>query len=262
MCCVNKLEYEGTGEARPDRHLLQASGPQDRPLPGLQEPQEDRAGLHPAHPKGGPRWTGCPRPSYRLVHFRVTSQWHPRSPGTRNRARSGNLGPRTGDPGGPGRGYQRAGGGLVRLTTGSRGPRALKPAFPPSAGSLSGSRHASSLRPVGQVRAIRQQCEPRQQQTRRRFMSNLQVGWSCRMRWGHIVRLKVSRAQHEDHRAQWRYRRLPAGNQRQQAQPRDEGRLKRQIVSAKAKTRMQRPRKRPSLLCQPRTTAGCCAGSG
>ena len=52
MCCVNKLEYEGTGELAQTDTCCKLLDPKTA-LPGLQEPQEDRAGLHPAHPKGG-----------------------------------------------------------------------------------------------------------------------------------------------------------------------------------------------------------------
>ncbi len=63
MCCVNKLEYEGTGELAQTDTCCKLLDPEDSPLPGLQEPQEDRAETASSSPQRlWPRWIGSPRP--------------------------------------------------------------------------------------------------------------------------------------------------------------------------------------------------------
>ena len=121
MCCVNKLEYEGTGElAQTDTccKLLDPKTARCRDYKNRKKIVPDCIQLT---PKVVAKMDWLPKTcGYRLVHFKQDLYWwHPLVSGRPgNRASGGNLGPRTGDSGGSGRGYQRAGGGLVRLRAG------------------------------------------------------------------------------------------------------------------------------------------------
>src|SRR5258708_30433856 len=180
---------------RPDRHLLQASGPQDRPLPGLQESQEDRSGLHPAHPEGGGKDGLAPQdlrlpagplpPGPLLVAPLGVGR-----PG--NRASGGNLGPRAGDSGGSGRGYQRKSGRLVRLT--GLPPARKKAGLPASWRDRFLAEAAMPRRCALSGKSVQygNNVSHANNKTRRRLMSNLQVGSVLSDALGHTVRLRIT----------------------------------------------------------------------
>ena len=118
MCCVNKLEYEGTGElAQTDTccKLLDPKTARCRDYKNRKKIVPDCIQLT---PKVVAKMDWLPKTcGYRLVHFKQDLYWwHPLVSGDPETVHAGgNLGPRTGDSGGSGRGYQRAGGGLVRV---------------------------------------------------------------------------------------------------------------------------------------------------
>src|SRR4029450_12877944 len=224
MCCVNKLEYEGTGElAQTDTccKLLDPKTARCRDYKNRKKIVPDCIQLTPsvvAKMDWLPKTCG-----YRLGHFKQDLYWWDplgsRDPETVHQAgisargrvipedQVEDISERVVD--------WFAGGAGCR---GGPGPLKGRPARPPAGAVVSGSRPASSLRRVGQVRAIRQQCEPRQQQ------DPAPVHVQPAGRFGPVGCARpygppaAHPARHEDHRAQWRHRRLPAGHQRQQAQ--------------------------------------------
>jgi Uncharacterized conserved protein len=119
MCCVNKLEYEGTGElAQTDTccKLLDPKTARCRDYKNRKKIVPDCIQLT---PKVVEKMDWLPKTcAYRLVHLQagplLVAPPGLGRPG--NRASGGNLGPRAGDSGGSGRGYQRTGRRLVRVT--------------------------------------------------------------------------------------------------------------------------------------------------
>jgi uncharacterized cysteine cluster protein YcgN (CxxCxxCC family) len=135
MCCVNKLEYEGTGELAQTDTCCRLLDPKT----ALCKDYKNRKKIVPEciqlTPKVVAKMDWLPRTcGYRLVHLKQDLYWwHPLVSGDPNTVHEAGISARgAGDPRGPGRRHQRKSGGLVCLT-GTVWAR-KKPAFPLSGG--------------------------------------------------------------------------------------------------------------------------------
>src|SRR4029450_12455865 len=166
MCCVNKLEYEGTGElAQTDTccKLLDPKTARCRDYKNRKKIVPDCIQL--TH-KVVAKMAWLPKTcGYRLVHFKQDLYWwHPLVSGDPETVHQAGISARgRGIPEDQVEDISQRGGEWFACRPFPR-PLKSRPSRPLAGSFFSGSRHASSLRPVGQVRPVRQQCEPRQQQ--------------------------------------------------------------------------------------------------
>ena len=117
MCCANKLEYEGTGELVQTDTCCKLLDPKTARCKDYKNRKKIVPDCIQLTPKVVAKMDWLPKTcAYRLVHLGQDLDGGTLDLGRPgNRASGGNLGPGKGDSGGSGRGYQRTGGGLVRV---------------------------------------------------------------------------------------------------------------------------------------------------